>query len=54
MRQAPEHKKKFLPNNIRGPHHRLQAGSGDHELHLLGEHGCCCLLLDEIVAPIYL
>lgn len=33
-------------------YHRLQAGPGQHELHLLSQHGRRCLLLDEVVAPV--
>lgn len=33
-------------------HYGLQLGSWQHELHLLSQHGCCGLLLDQVVPPI--
>lgn len=33
-------------------YHRLQAGSGQHELHLLSQHGRRRLLLDQVVAAV--
>lgn len=32
--------------------HRLHGGAGDHELHLLGQHGGRCLLLDQVISPV--
>ena len=32
--------------------HGLHGGAGDHELHLLRQHGRRRLLLDEVVAPV--
>lgn len=36
------------------PYDGLQTVSGQQHLHLLGQNSCCRLLLDEIVAAIYL
>lgn len=33
-------------------HYGLQLGSRQHELHLLSQHGCGGLLLDQVVPPI--
>lgn len=33
-------------------HYGLQLGSWQHELHLLSQHGCCGLLLDQVVPPV--
>lgn len=33
-------------------YHWLHGGARDHELHLLGQHRCCGLLLDEVVASV--
>lgn len=35
-------------------HYGLQLGSWQHELHLLGQHGRCCLLLNQVVSPVNL
>lgn len=32
--------------------HRLHRGAGDHELHLLSQHGGRCLLLDQVISPV--
>lgn len=32
--------------------HRLHGGAGDHELHLLSQHGGRCLLLDQVISPV--
>lgn len=44
----------FGPEKLKGPYHRLQTGSRDHELHLLSEHSGRRLLMDEIVAAVNL
>lgn len=33
-------------------HYWLQLSSRQHELHLLGQHGCRGLLLDQVVPPV--
>lgn len=33
-------------------HYGLQLCSRQHELHLLSQHGCRCLLLDKVVPPV--
>lgn len=33
-------------------HYGLQLGSRQHELHLLSQHSCCGLLLDQVVPPV--
>lgn len=35
-------------------HYGLQLSSRQHELHLLGQHGGCGLLLDQVVPAVYL
>jgi len=35
-----------------GAHHGLHGGAGDHELHLLSQHGRRCLLLDQVIPPV--
>lgn len=37
-----------------GSHYGLQLSSRQHELHLLGQHGGCSLLLDQVVPAVYL
>ena len=35
-----------------GTHHGLHGGAGDHELHLLSQHGRRRLLLDQVVPAV--
>lgn len=35
-----------------GTYHSRQTGSWQHELHLLGQHGCSRLLLDQVVPSV--
>ena len=35
-----------------GTNHRLHGGAGDHKLHLLGQHGGCRLLLDQVISAV--
>lgn len=39
-------------NDRVGTYHSRQTGSWQHELHLLGQHGCSRLLLDQVVPSI--
>lgn len=48
----PHRKWSFLVGDAALTYHRLQARPGQHELHLLSQHGRRRLLLDEVVAPV--
>ena len=37
---------------VEAAHYWLQLGPWQHELHLLGQHGGCCLLLDQVVPAV--
>ena len=42
------------PSQRRGAstNHWLHGGAGDHELHLLSQHGGRCLLLDQVISAV--